>query len=523
MSGWPEVARRWADALGWILLSPDGRGNNHWDGLAEDDVFAALETLAAAVSLDRERIYLHGGSMGAHGALRLALRYPHRFAAVSAVAGWLSTEWFYPRWYAPPGDWELPPPIAPLLQAAAPAGWREHAGSVPGRLAYGDHDNVNEPEDTEWFLGWLRNRGWSGPHAWTSHRVYDGGHGAGGGWPEIYRFLRRHRRTWPARLHSLTLRCACCDWVTAERLVDPHQPADFDLTWRPGTAEVSTTNVAELSLNPSLGPPALQTRRCRLVVNGQTLELPRGGTARLDLAPAPVPYAKRRGLCGPIGELFRDPFQVIAPELGPDHDAALRFCADYNAWFILRWRDGDPPARDWWRPPYPYQPGAHVPAPPLLVRPEPPAAARPDRHLVVFGTPDTCALTRRFAEWPDLLPFRPLPDGLRCGETTWTGDRLGHLALHPCPWQPDRLLLLCHGYLNSRLEDSEVSPGWLGKDLESLPWQYPDLVVWDGGRKLRETVQPPLKSLPDAWLFAATLGPGWGWDGATSWRRDAVG
>ncbi len=516
MSAWSDAARHLADAFGWVLLSPDGRGSQNWDWLGEDDLLAALDSLAGQVAVDHERVYLHGGSMGGHGALRTAWRYPWRFAAVSAVAGWISAEQFYRKWYAAPGE---PPPesIAHLVEAAAPWAWREHAALVPGRLAYGMSDDVNEPEDAEWLVAWLRRQGWFGRGGWQAVRAA-GGHGAGLDWWGVFRFLARHRRRWPTSHMSWTLRHAAGGWYRAERLSDPRRPARFGVRRTPAGLELTVENVAELTVEPARAP----IRRAVEVVGGEQRWALRPGAEpqRVDLAPTTSAYLKRRGADGPVAEIFRDRFQVLAPADGPDQDDAQRFCGLWNAWLVLRWRDGDPPEREpWWRPPYPWPPGAWVPASTPLLAPQPPSAERAEVNLVAFGGVDANPVARRFADWRGALPFRPLRDGLRVGDEVFAGKTIRYLALHPVPWRPERLLLLCGGWPDSGIDPREWPPGVLGKDFERLPWQFPDVVVWDAARPCRMTVQPPLRHLPDAWLMAATLGPTWSWSGARVWRR----
>jgi hypothetical protein len=138
---------------------------------------------------------------------------------------------------------------------------------------------------------------------------------------------------------------------------------------------------------------------------------------------------------------------------------------------------------------------------------------------MVFGDPEVCPLTRRFATWSGRLPFRPLAAGIEVDGREYTGERIGYLALHPAPWAPQRLMLLCRGWQNSDIDAATWPSRVLGKDLERLPWQWPDLVVWERGVVCRDTVQPPLRHLPDAWLLAATLDAAWGWSGAQVWRR----
>jgi predicted peptidase len=71
----------------FIVLSPQlplAMGN--WSDLI-DPVKALLDQIQAAYSVDTQRVYLTGLSMGGFGAWEFALHYPQRFAAIVPIAG----------------------------------------------------------------------------------------------------------------------------------------------------------------------------------------------------------------------------------------------------------------------------------------------------------------------------------------------------------------------------------------------------------------------------------------------------
>lgn len=72
------------------LISPWGRGNQWYRGIAETDIWEGLAAVGALVRLDPERHYLCGHSMGGYGAWHIALRSAEVWAALGIHAGALS-------------------------------------------------------------------------------------------------------------------------------------------------------------------------------------------------------------------------------------------------------------------------------------------------------------------------------------------------------------------------------------------------------------------------------------------------
>ncbi len=105
--GWPAYQRdtsRWnrlAESQGFIVVYPAGRGAprawivDHESGLAKDVRFIAdlIDTLEAAYTIDRARIYADGLSNGAAMAFALSCTLSDRIAAVGMVAAAHSLPW----------------------------------------------------------------------------------------------------------------------------------------------------------------------------------------------------------------------------------------------------------------------------------------------------------------------------------------------------------------------------------------------------------------------------------------------
>ena len=77
-----------ADSIDSMLqIGPYGRGDLWYSGLGERDVLECLEVARKLFSVDNERIYLCGFSMGGAGTFKLGLRHPHLWAACVPVCG----------------------------------------------------------------------------------------------------------------------------------------------------------------------------------------------------------------------------------------------------------------------------------------------------------------------------------------------------------------------------------------------------------------------------------------------------
>jgi hypothetical protein len=75
------------------LLSPWGRGNYWYKGIAETDIWECMAALEKVAMVDPARKYLSGHSMGGYGAWSIASKSADTWAALGIMAGAL---WYYP-------------------------------------------------------------------------------------------------------------------------------------------------------------------------------------------------------------------------------------------------------------------------------------------------------------------------------------------------------------------------------------------------------------------------------------------
>ncbi|MDX6234233.1 MAG: hypothetical protein QOH68_3330 [Nocardioidaceae bacterium] len=84
----PRILRDQGEAFGGAVISPRGRGSSSWYlGKGLIDVNEVWADAFATFSLDQNRVYVSGHSMGGWGSYLLSILYPDRFAGAFPVAG----------------------------------------------------------------------------------------------------------------------------------------------------------------------------------------------------------------------------------------------------------------------------------------------------------------------------------------------------------------------------------------------------------------------------------------------------
>lgn len=546
---------RWADASTWLLVRPDGRGNQNWDGIGEDDIFHVLADMRLstpdhpAFNVDGDRLYAEGGSMGGHGAFRLATRHAGTFAAVAPVAGWTTHSEFYRHWYdtssSDLGGGYTDPARVSLLETASSLNQAENALWCPMFVTYDLNDGVNPPRNARDMV--RRIRGAGGVHVTALEGR--GGHCGSYDIEKNLRFFRgKTLNRWPrtVRLTTNTLRHNRAHWMTIDRLRVLNQWARVEAAVDKQRITVTCRNILAfgLDLDSELvdmdAPVAIQIdgREPIKAKPGPHLSFEARLNDHLGIAEwalvdqpgwnaSPGEIRKTHALAGPIDDAFRSRFTVIYGAqpgsrrvmAGTDRDDALRFAAEWNGWMTLHWGNQQPADQrrtDWWRQPYPFRPGSHVHPDTLLVTPLPDTdftleSLPDDRNLVLFGDPGSNWIMAHLAE---RLPIQVAHDGatgvrVQCGARVYSGDYVNYFFIAPNPLAPRHYVVMARGHLSSVIDANRSGARQVGKDLEALPFYWPDYVIWDARRQPGPTVQAPLRYLPDTFLDAGYFGADW--------------
>jgi pimeloyl-ACP methyl ester carboxylesterase len=126
------------DSLGIIKVALYGRRNHYYLGAAEEDVLTVMNMVQSKYSIDPDRIYLTGSSMGGYGTWFIGLNYPDFFAAVSPVC---------------------PPSIfsgSRFINTISPIEYISNAQHLPARIYHGAADSTVNVDNSRQMAGRLK-------------------------------------------------------------------------------------------------------------------------------------------------------------------------------------------------------------------------------------------------------------------------------------------------------------------------------------------------------------------------------
>ncbi|MBM3498551.1 MAG: hypothetical protein FJX74_07745, partial [Armatimonadetes bacterium] len=420
-----EDHERIAAESGAILLTPYGRRNTDFQGVGEVDVLASIEETQRFYSIDPDRLYLCGPSMGGYGTWTIALRYPGLFAACAPMCGQtdMFVWWPWPHLTAPRfkqflGEWDNPMDLAP------------NAVGQRFLLQHGEFDRLIPIEQSH-MMRWEMDRLGTPieylEHAGSDHFIYQHEEAFRNAFPWL---VQQSLNRWPrhVRLKSYTYRYDTAFWLQIEEYLRWGEPGEVEATVEGNTIRLTGRNVARVRL--SLAEQLLDLQQpVQILVDGREVFSGRlkSGALPVKLAEPLTPekpgtVRKRRGLCGPIEDVFNGPFVVVAGTAGSKEETqrlverAAEWCAEWDAF-----ADGPPPA---------------------MLDSDVDEKTVAEKNLVLFGTPAT---NSAIAEIADRLPVRFEADGYALGGQTYSGANLGLVLCYPNPRNPDRYVLIYAG------------------------------------------------------------------------------
>lgn len=267
----------------YIVASPFARGTMGYQGLAEKDVYDVLADVKKRFSIDEDRIYLTGLSMGGGGALWLGLTRPDLWAAIAAVCP--ST---------PPGTEELAPnalnlpvhlfqgSLDPVVPATVSRRWHKILMHLCANVEYVEYPGV-------------KHNSWD--YAYKDGAIFD--------------WFAEHRRVrYPERVRFVTryYEYSSAYWVRLDGLT-PGQPAFIDAKFAAANRiVVETSNLDGFTLILVGHPMFKPSRPVEVEVDGAPFRIkpqPSLSFSKSEKGWLPEPYLipagdKQRGHEGPV-------------------------------------------------------------------------------------------------------------------------------------------------------------------------------------------------------------------------------
>ncbi|MET0535541.1 MAG: prolyl oligopeptidase family serine peptidase, partial [Steroidobacter sp.] len=299
-----------------IWIEPHGRGNAQYVGIGDRDVMHCLAEAKRLFSVDDDRVYVTGESMGGHGTWAIVTRHPDVFAAAAPVFGGWDL-----RVTTVSNPVSLPPPATSLeaygFERASSFSNAENLLHVPLLVIHGDSDRDVHVANSRHAVQLLQRWGYDIRY----HEMPGWAHEDLGQQATIADWLLTHRRvTSPStiRLRSTDLTYASAYWIRVRALQNPGEVIRVAAeVLQPGVVRIDTTNVSALTLDL---PASLRGSgdKLRVVWNGEPRELKASGAAELASGSSvPKPH-KRAGLEGPLPAVLATPFIVVVGTTSPD-------------------------------------------------------------------------------------------------------------------------------------------------------------------------------------------------------------
>jgi len=312
---WWSIADRHngvAERHNLIVLEPMGRGNVDYRWMGERDVLRCLSEAQRRFTIDADRVYLSGESMGGNGTWLIASRNPQVFAAAAPVYG----GWDY-RINVNGYNYTNPDGTRPmerfLHEAHASFAGAEGLLNVPLYVLHGDNDQAVPVEQSRHGVKLLQRWGYD-----VRYREIPGrGHEDLKARDEIADWLLAHKREnapREVRLRSYDLAGAHAHWLVVRswetpleliearaRVVDDH------------TVRIDTKNVAQLMLDPPAALLAGDRSKLDVIWNGRNYSPQRRAAGFWLGAPgfAPGEHDKTRSLEGRLSYFFDTPFAIV--------------------------------------------------------------------------------------------------------------------------------------------------------------------------------------------------------------------
>jgi poly(3-hydroxybutyrate) depolymerase len=275
----------WKD-VDYIVASPYARGTMGYQGVAEKDVYDVLADVKKRFSIDEDRIYLTGLSMGGGGSLWIGLTRPDIWAAIAPVCP------------APPRGTD---------------NYAPNALNIPMHFFHGDDDQAVPVTVSRDWVKRLKDSGTA-----VEYVEYPGvGHNS---WENAYKdefifewFSKFKRNKFPDRVRFSTTRYQynSAYWVSIDKLTTG-TAASIDAKFiAPNQLDITTAGLDAFTLSLDGHPKFNASQPLQVTLNGKKIKTTNKGLSFVtqagkwsQSAVTESLLAKRKGLEGPLADVF---------------------------------------------------------------------------------------------------------------------------------------------------------------------------------------------------------------------------
>jgi pimeloyl-ACP methyl ester carboxylesterase len=375
-------------------IGPYGRGSVWYEGIGGQDVFECIEMAKQLLSIDEDRVYLCGFSMGGLGTFELGLKYPHVWAACVPVCGRCNS--------------------FDLIENAMYLPFWINTGSkdimVPSEYSRAAYDRARQLDFSHW--------------KYTEHG--DMGHDFSINWKEVEEWLLPRERTKsPGRVSFRTkdIRFNRAYWLEITEIEHYGKLARIDALIDGQRIEIETKNVANYTIR--LDDTLLDIdQSIRILENN--IEIHNGRLsedgcfirARLD----ENTVIKRSDLSGPLWDIYSNPCLLIYGTYSKDRPLirASKRCAE-----------------SFRSPPWMGRMNFRV-----ITDKEASERDLTENNIVLFGNAET---NKILASVTDKLPIRMEAGKVVVRNMKYSGDNIGYVLIYPNPLNQKKYIAVLAG------------------------------------------------------------------------------